>query len=110
MIRRPPRSTLFPYTTLFRSGRREAAMLSRLHDRHRHAERAAPVTVRGRRQQLERVTRSVLRVAAVRRVALTGRVGQHVGPHPGGDPYQPLLSTVGALRWPENAVDGNPRA
>src|SRR5690242_13389322 len=25
MIRRPPRSTLFPYTTLFRSGRREAA-------------------------------------------------------------------------------------
>src|SRR2546425_9179345 len=23
MIRRPPRSTLFPYTTLFRSGRRE---------------------------------------------------------------------------------------
>src|SRR3712207_7983475 len=25
MIRRPPRSTLFPYTTLFRSGRDEAA-------------------------------------------------------------------------------------
>src|SRR2546429_255305 len=25
MIRRPPRSTLFPYTTLFRSGRRSAA-------------------------------------------------------------------------------------
>src|SRR3712207_9060693 len=25
MIRRPPRSTLFPYTTLFRSGRTEAA-------------------------------------------------------------------------------------
>src|SRR3712207_7338811 len=25
MIRRPPRSTLFPYTTLFRSGRREDA-------------------------------------------------------------------------------------
>src|SRR2546429_8828192 len=24
MIRRPPRSTLFPYTTLFRSGRRQA--------------------------------------------------------------------------------------
>src|SRR5436853_4064366 len=24
MIRRPPRSTLFPYTTLFRSGRRDA--------------------------------------------------------------------------------------
>src|SRR5689334_24724768 len=26
MIRRPPRSTLFPYTTLFRSGRRVACM------------------------------------------------------------------------------------
>src|SRR5260370_1560961 len=25
MIRRPPRSTLFPYTTLFRSGRRRGA-------------------------------------------------------------------------------------
>src|SRR3712207_7755135 len=28
MIRRPPRSTLFPYTTLFRSLRQEAAALS----------------------------------------------------------------------------------
>src|SRR5256885_11650738 len=27
MIRRPPRSTLFPYTTLFRSARREARPL-----------------------------------------------------------------------------------
>src|SRR2546421_2953558 len=30
MIRRPPRSTLFPYTTLFRSGRREGPDLGRL--------------------------------------------------------------------------------
>src|SRR2546426_8528072 len=30
MIRRPPRSTLFPYTTLFRSGRRRGR-LSNLH-------------------------------------------------------------------------------
>src|SRR2546422_5775945 len=29
MIRRPPRSTLFPYTTLFRSGRNPAADLER---------------------------------------------------------------------------------
>src|SRR5574337_1346354 len=28
MIRRPPRSTLFPYTTLFRSGRNHAAQLA----------------------------------------------------------------------------------
>src|SRR5689334_23921265 len=29
MIRRPPRSTLFPYTTLFRSGRLQASSLAR---------------------------------------------------------------------------------
>src|SRR3712207_9377199 len=29
MIRRPPRSTLFPYTTLFRSARRRAAPVER---------------------------------------------------------------------------------
>src|SRR6202012_6208219 len=29
MIRRPPRSTLFPYTTLFRSGRRRRAPAGR---------------------------------------------------------------------------------
>src|SRR5256885_6426207 len=31
MIRRPPRSTLFPYTTLFRSDLRTAAAVGRLH-------------------------------------------------------------------------------
>src|SRR5258707_5293035 len=30
MIRRPPRSTLFPYTTLFRSGRQRAAVAADL--------------------------------------------------------------------------------
>src|SRR5256885_3811699 len=29
MIRRPPRSTLFPYTTLFRSGKEKARILRR---------------------------------------------------------------------------------
>src|SRR3712207_8158744 len=33
MIRRPPRSTLFPYTTLFRSGR---LMMSESHSAHSH--------------------------------------------------------------------------
>src|SRR2546430_13132665 len=48
MIRRPPRSTLFPYTTLFRSqGERErldelADDLDRRHDRS-HGHRADPV-------------------------------------------------------------------
>src|SRR3712207_7041286 len=31
MIRRPPRSTLFPYTTLFRSGRLPRRAVGRLH-------------------------------------------------------------------------------
>src|SRR3712207_7076998 len=48
MIRRPPRSTLFPYTTLFRSGALRRAGPAqdqedqvRLHDRRRGADLAA---------------------------------------------------------------------
>src|SRR2546422_6176144 len=33
MIRRPPRSTLFPYTTLFRSGERARTLLEHEHRR-----------------------------------------------------------------------------
>src|SRR5690242_21395329 len=47
MIRRPPRSTLFPYTTLFRSGRRAdhraahaALRVARVRARAAHAARA----------------------------------------------------------------------
>src|SRR5690242_21724374 len=40
MIRRPPRSTLFPYTTLFRSRSRRPAPLPR---RGRPRDRAAPL-------------------------------------------------------------------
>src|SRR3712207_6868207 len=41
MIRRPPRSTLFPYTTLFRS-RRPAGRRGRLRDHRREGRLAAP--------------------------------------------------------------------
>src|SRR5260221_10417879 len=34
MIRRPPRSTLFPYTTLFRSGANESKIMA-----HRHSKK-----------------------------------------------------------------------
>src|SRR5438034_2552442 len=37
MIRRPPRSTLFPYTTLFRSGRGRAGAPQRQQRRDAHA-------------------------------------------------------------------------
>src|SRR5256886_10778141 len=40
MIRRPPRSTLFPYTTLFRSASRAADRTSRTSGRARPASRA----------------------------------------------------------------------
>src|SRR2546430_9112627 len=73
MIRRPPRSTLFPYTTLFRSpticvltgGARDVAGHPRLGEldlalavvpeRERHAERErGPLEARGKEQRVER--------------------------------------------------------
>src|SRR5258708_20402788 len=45
MIRRPPRSTLFPYTTLFRSGRGASAS-------HRRRLPRAPLQSRGERPRL----------------------------------------------------------
>src|SRR3712207_8365099 len=51
MIRRPPRSTLFPYTTLFRSDRvprRAGAHARRADD---HPARAHAVRARGRRRR-----------------------------------------------------------
>src|SRR2546426_6161297 len=59
MIRRPPRSTLFPYTTLFRSGRGDA--LVPVHDHRERVRRtaggAAPrhevIAGRGRRRDRE---------------------------------------------------------
>src|SRR5215813_15268547 len=51
MIRRPPRSTLFPYTTLFRSGRRvflpaESFDSPRDHHRHRSEEHTSELQSR----------------------------------------------------------------
>src|SRR2546430_10288783 len=62
MIRRPPRSTLFPYTTLFRSGvegrpRREPPGLHRVHERRRQDDRqgrAASVVVKGQQALQDR--------------------------------------------------------
>src|SRR5256886_6956525 len=42
MIRRPPRSTLFPYTTLFRSRDQRVAVLSVAGPRDRHCHDPAP--------------------------------------------------------------------
>src|SRR3712207_8953183 len=40
MIRRPPRSTLFPYTTLFRSHRPSHLVASSPHNEHRNTTRS----------------------------------------------------------------------
>src|SRR5256885_6919772 len=48
MIRRPPRSTLFPYTTLFRSAR------DRIDEPARHADRAEPDQLRNEARDAER--------------------------------------------------------
>src|SRR2546429_6475680 len=46
MIRRPPRSTLFPYTTLFRSQERPGQVLRRRH----HAQAKTPGETEGREE------------------------------------------------------------
>src|SRR5256885_9699737 len=53
MIRRPPRSTLFPYTTLFRSG---AAPLH-LHGAEKRAHPALQHLLHGARPAVARITR-----------------------------------------------------
>src|SRR2546430_3025915 len=56
MIRRPPRSTLFPYTTLFRSHshrrpvRPHVSVVARVDDAARRTRRARPVAGRGRQR------------------------------------------------------------
>src|SRR5215204_7307022 len=52
MIRRPPRSTLFPYTTLFRS-RQPTAVVAVLHDSLREL-RASRMTIASRSLSLAR--------------------------------------------------------
>src|SRR5256885_5999477 len=49
MIRRPPRSTLFPYTTLFRSSRRRVRSRQHLGQRRRHRPEPRRSTGRDRR-------------------------------------------------------------
>src|SRR3712207_9446666 len=44
MIRRPPRSTLFPYTTLFRSTRASSAGKGAVKSAHRSSRRACAIT------------------------------------------------------------------
>src|SRR2546422_7076937 len=59
MIRRPPRSTLFPYTTLFRSHVALQQLLgARLHDREAHPPQAASHEVHAEKAGDEEIDRS----------------------------------------------------
>src|SRR5437588_6093742 len=49
MLRRPPRSTLFPYTTLFRSEHPETARLARTRRERHHHRRSHAAATAGRR-------------------------------------------------------------
>src|SRR3712207_8073827 len=63
MIRRPPRSTLFPYTTLFRSVERAERRIVQVQPQRRRVDRRAD---RDRRRQPEPHQRPSLEVRAVR--------------------------------------------
>src|SRR3712207_7063596 len=77
MIRRPPRSTLFPYTTLFRSPRRlPASRDSHAEGRARRVAHARLLSELGRRPADERRRPNVVEVPGVvlgRRLALPDR-------------------------------------
>src|SRR5256886_16737959 len=110
MIRRPPRSTLFPYTTLFRSVHEERVLLAEIGD-------VPPVRREGRRQ-MEGSVRALLsqhRLGDAAGAALLGiprQVGRHllVPPLPPGvlasDGPDPPVSV---LRFgPAAGLDGAP--
>src|SRR3712207_8050717 len=69
MIRRPPRSTLFPYTTLFRSHARRPEACARLGDAAEHPQRDR----RGREALAARLQRVAELVQQQRREEQDGR-------------------------------------
>src|SRR3712207_7641453 len=81
MIRRPPRSTLFPYTTLFRSaGRHQVEALAREHvlDQQRAGRLAADQNLVARRDVLQpRGERAVGDLDAVELEVLVVRSEEH---------------------------------
>src|SRR2546422_5239683 len=86
MIRRPPRSTLFPYTTLFRSARRRAARRvgsERLHRRTQHvgygrSERhGEPVRSEEHTSELQSRLHLVCRLLLEKKKKITNRLSTH---------------------------------
>src|SRR5438132_10641997 len=59
MTRRPPKSTLFPYTTLFRSYRPHVALMATIYDVARYDEGVAAAVRRVERQQAAELVRHI---------------------------------------------------
>src|SRR2546430_8016376 len=77
MMRRPPRSTLFPYTTLFRSDPTEAAdMLGRLQGRKHQVMTAVAVALGGRVEHGLDVTDVTFRRLSDAQIADSGATGE----------------------------------
>src|SRR5690242_21173479 len=78
MIRRPPRSTLFPYTTLFRSsGAERAECFGRLSTVSSRPSRLSPVAAK-RRRGSGRASETRLRFPATRSEEHTSELQSHV--------------------------------
>src|ERR1041385_9342574 len=103
MIRRPPRSTLFPYTTLFRSGDDDPR---RSRDRHRNdrgllVDAARPAHAAGEKggARPQQQPRDFLRRAAVRvaREVSEGLAHRPRAVRPGGEKIQRYFAVPTAL-------------
>src|ERR1035438_3044274 len=82
MIRRPPRSTLFPYTTLFRS-----------------------ILLEGRRNEAELIVAEECRCGISRRLAIRFRYGRHLRYHGRSHPnLRPFSQIAGSYRSEERRV------
>src|ERR1022692_5136028 len=88
MIRRPPRSTLFPYTTLFRSGKSA--------QRHSRVDRRRPAD--GQRRSEEHTSELQSPCNLVCRLLLEKKTKQHLREAPRTDTTLSCLAGSSALR------------
>src|SRR2546430_7468344 len=98
MIRRPPRSTLFPYTTLFRSLRRDCGHRAALHCR---ADRRAAVRSEEHTSELQSQSNLVCRLLLEKKKTTT--YTPNITP-------PPISSTTTLIHLPTYAVTRTSRA
>src|SRR5438046_8122852 len=98
MIRRPPRSTLFPYTTLFRSQREHRPMAGAGAPRPRRHRRTHPRTGAPRSEEhtseLQSLTNLVCRLLLEKKKKKERKKGAQPGTHRLGCGVKPAASSV----------------